>query len=598
MTLFFKLFVGTLTFFCFLDAQDNQIFIGSLNLEGNKNVSLNEVLLIVRQRPPSLFSRKTEFDSRLMRLDALTIKNYYFSKGFLDVNIDEDYTIQDQQSKNKYVDLLYKIEEGKQYFLSSIELSGNNLLPDSQIKDLLGLEINAPYNPVGLNDKLYLLENEYQKKGKVFSSISVSDKINETAKVKIDIEEGRSYYINNTIIKGIGNIDSSIVYRELDYKPGQLYSKTKIDNSLKKIREIGIFSTANITPIKTIDSDSLVNLIIQLRRYKQREWISSGGYEPFSFAEGAPELPAISGTIEWRNRAFLNSSKQFAVKLLFGIPVEVDFVTPRLRYDASLSSNWFFGYRFPTTFTGYFEKFIIYEEKDYKESIDRYGANMVQHIQLKGRSYFESKSLWENFGDASEENIQERSISLKLVYDIRDDPLFTKRGFLINFLYKFAGFGGSREYTKADLTIQSYQAIFKETVLAARLQFGNLWKWDSNYNDYSFEKFYLGGSTSMRGWEVLRFSENDQNEPNGETLRIMTNMEIRQKVYKSFGMTLFADGGLLSTSLPNNIINELKWDLGVGVTFDTPLGPLRLDYAAQVNDLNTRLINIGIQNLF
>ena len=61
-----------------------------------------------------------------MRLDALTIKNYYFSKGFLDVNIDEDYRIQDQQSKNKYVDLLYKIEEGKQYFAPNLFTSSRS----------------------------------------------------------------------------------------------------------------------------------------------------------------------------------------------------------------------------------------------------------------------------------------------------------------------------------------------------------------------------------------------------------------------------------------------------------------------------------------
>ena len=65
--------------------------------------------------------------------------------------------------------------------------------------------------------------------------------------------------------------------------------------------------------------------MIDLRRYKQREWNSAGGYDPISFAEGAPELSAFSATIEWRNRAFLNSPKQFSTKIMAGIPVEVDF---------------------------------------------------------------------------------------------------------------------------------------------------------------------------------------------------------------------------------------------------------------------------------
>ena len=234
-----------------------------------------------------------------------------------------------------------------------------------------------------------------------------------------------------------------------------------------------------------------------------------------------------------------------------GIPVEVDFVAPRLRYDVSLSANWFLGMRFPTKVTGYYEKFIIYEQQKYQESINRFGANMSQQFRFRGRSYFEAKSLWENFADASEKNIQERSISLKLNIDKKDNPLFTRKGFLLTGLLKFAGFNCSREYTKFDLTLNSYIPITNNTINAIRMQIGKLWGWSNNYGDYSFEKFYLGGSTSMRGWEVLKFSENDQNEPQGETMRFMTNIEIRQKIYKSFGLTIFSDGGLLTNSYPD-----------------------------------------------
>ena len=114
----------------------------------------------------------------------------------------------------------------------------------------------------------------------------------------------------------------------------------------------------------------------------------------------------------------------------------------------------------------------------------------------------------------------------------------------------------------------------------------------------SFEKFYLGGSTSMRGWEVLRFSENENNEPNGETIRLMTNIEIRQNIYKSFGMTIFFDGGMLDELFPEYIFSELKWDSGIGITIDTPLGPARLDYAIQLDDMSKQKLQLGLQNLF
>ena len=143
------LFIGAIT------AQDDQIFIRNLILEGNENVSRNEILFIVRQRPPNFFFRRPDFDPRLLRLDALTLKNYYYSKGFLDVTIKESYTIEDINNENKYADILYEINEGKQYHISRIDIIGNDLITPIKIIKLLGLKENDSYNPVGLNDNLY-----------------------------------------------------------------------------------------------------------------------------------------------------------------------------------------------------------------------------------------------------------------------------------------------------------------------------------------------------------------------------------------------------------------------------------------------------------
>ena len=135
---------------------NEKITINKLDLIGNKNVSLNEILFIVRQRPPTFFYRQPEFNSRLLKLDALTLKNYYHSKGFLDVKIQESHKIIDSKA-----DIIFKIDEGIRYYLSDLKINGNQSISDARISDLLGLFIGEPYNPVGINDNLYLLENEY-----------------------------------------------------------------------------------------------------------------------------------------------------------------------------------------------------------------------------------------------------------------------------------------------------------------------------------------------------------------------------------------------------------------------------------------------------
>ena len=211
-----------LTFFYFVCAfcfpnDDSRVIIRSISLQGNTNVSQSEINYIVRQKPKNFFFRSTEFDPRLIRIDALTLKNYYYSKGFLDAQIDESYQIEKLGNK-KYVDIFYQINEGKRYYLSEVLVNGNYHLSKVRIQELLQLNLKKPYDPIGLNDNLYKLENEYHELGKLFYSISVKDKISDSVSITLNINEGEFAFINNTIIRDIGNIDNSIVLRELSYK--------------------------------------------------------------------------------------------------------------------------------------------------------------------------------------------------------------------------------------------------------------------------------------------------------------------------------------------------------------------------------------------
>ena len=240
--------------------QAGSVVIRSLVLEGNEHVSMNDVLFIIRQRPPKFFFRHPKFEPRLLKLDALTLKSFYHSKGFLDVKIDESYSVEDI-----YADIIYTINEGKQYYLSKVDVIGNSLISDERIKEILGLHISKPYNPVGINENIFLLENEYHRMGKLFLSVTVQDVVTDSINVTVKIDEGKYIYIQKTFLEKIGSIDSSLIWRELTYGEGDLYSKPDMDNTSRKLREMGVFSMANMIPVKVADSDSLVNMDIEFR---------------------------------------------------------------------------------------------------------------------------------------------------------------------------------------------------------------------------------------------------------------------------------------------------------------------------------------------
>ena len=618
----FIVFTGYLFIFYSLFSQKLPTKINSITISGNKSISKRELMPLLRQRPTnfSFTFKGTSFNGRLLKMDALTLKNYFISKGFLLVDVKESYEI-----KDNIADIYFDINEGKQFFVSKININGNQNLSDTQIKKILNLKEEEPFNSVLLNERVTELQKELEYFSKLFSIIEIEPIVGDSVDVSITIDEGEDVYINKTFIEGVSISDSNLVYRELLFSPSDNYNPENMEKSKRRIRETGIYSMANLVPLKVSDSDSLVNIIISLNKYKQREWLSVGGYEPIEFYEGLDPLPAIGGFIEWRNRSIFKTNSNFSTKLLIGFPWETNFTLPRLRYDVGFDTNWILGIRWPTKLSSFYETLINYDQETI-DQVERYGLEMSQSIMFDDRSYLQNITVWENFSDnkidnnslnindssnamkktTSIKNLQQRSLSFRLHIDKKDDPLFPKKGYLFDVYLKSTGYflGGERDYYKLDLSLNTYSTMTKRLVVATRFKLGKLWYWEESYVDYSYEKFYLGGSSNMRGWEILKYKTKEGlgNIPIGGTIRFLTNIEFRMQLNQKIGINIFYDGGILSSNYENLIKSKLGWDIGIGLTLATPLGPIRLDYAVPLVDddidFGKGKINFGVQYLF
>ena len=617
---FFLAIIGCHFIFYSLFSQDLPIKINSVTISGNESISKKELMPLLRQRPSNFSFKGTSFNGRLLKMDSFTLKNYFISKGFLLVDVKESYEI-----KDNIADIHFKISEGKQFFVSKVNISGNQNLADDKIQNILSLHEGEPFNSVLINERITELQKELEYFSKLFPAIEIEPVISDSVKVFITISEGLDVYINKTFIEGIDMADSALVFREILFKAGDYYSPETVDKSKRRLRETGIYSMVNLVPIKVTDSDSLVNIVISLNKYKQREWLSVGGYEPIEFYEGLDPLPAIGGFIEWRNRSIFKSSTNFSTRFLIGFPWETNFTLPRLRYDIGFDTNWILGIRWPTKISSFYETLINYDQETI-DQVERYGLEISQSTMLKERSFIQNVTVWEYFSDNKIENysttindsldilqnkssikdLQQRSLSIRFHFDKKDDPLFPKKGYLFDIYFKSTGYilGGERAYRKLDLSFHSYSSINKKSVVAARFKVGRLWSWDQSDIDYSYEKFYLGGSSNMRGWEILKYRTKDSLGviPLGGTFRFLTNIELRTQLSQSLGINIFYDGGILEDDYKNFTKGQMGWDTGIGLTLSTPLGPVRLDYAVpSINDninFGKGIINIGVQYLF
>ena len=590
---------------------DESIHIKSVTFSGNKNIKSKFLLNIINLQNKTFFTDQS-FDRRIVKLDAISIKNYYLTNGYLDVAVVDSSHI-NQNSANIY----FRIIEGKQYYLKSINISGNYSLSDEEISSLLNLRINKPFNPVSVQINRNRLDDRYFELSKLFNNINIEPLVSDSVVINISIYEGPDIFINKIYIEGMNkNLDSNLVYRELLFSRKERYVKSKIDYSQRKLMEIGIFSMAAITPVKNTANDSTVNVVIELREMNRREILSSGGYYPITVSEGVDQVIALAGDIAWKDRRVLNTVSSFQIKSSLAVPFEAGYQYPRFAFDMLLSNQWIFGFRIPSELKGFFQSFRNYNQDD---GIYRYGFQLANILRLDDRSYIRAILRWELFDDNRRDNkndIENRSFRLVARFDKSNNPIYPSKGYVINTEIISVGgtLGGNRTYQKVDAGIQSYFKIRKRSVFASRIKYGMIFNWKDNYDIYEtllYDKFYLGGSSSLRAWDPLKFlteidpgtdlvgEADDKVIPKGMLTRLLVNIEIRFPIYGLFGGELFIDGGQL-IDRSNISFNNIEWGKGVGITISSPFGPVRLDYSNPLNykNLKNGKLNLGLLYIF
>ena len=591
---------------------DENTEINTITFIGNKNIKSQFLLNIINIQNKTFFTDQS-FDRRVIKLDAISIKNYYLTNGYLDVAVIDSFQI----NQNK-ADIFFRISEGKQYYLNTININGNYSISDKEIFKILNLKKKKPFNPVAIQINKNRLDDRYFELSKLFTNIKIEPKITDSVIVNISINEGPDIFIDKIFIEGINeSLDSNLVYRELLFSKKDKYLKSAIDLSQRKLMEIGIFSMAAITPIKNTTNDTTVNLLIELREMNRREILSSGGYYPITVNEGVDQVIALAGDIAWKDRRVLNSVASFQVKSSLAIPFEAGYQYPRFTFDMLISNQWILGLRIPSELKGFFQSFRNYNQD---EGIYRYGFQLANILRLDDRSYIRAILRWELFDDNKRDNkndIENRSFRLIGRFDRSNNPIYPSKGYILNTEIISVGgaLGGNRTYQKLDIGIQGYSSIQKKSVLASRIKYGMIFNWKDNYDIYEsllYDKFYLGGSSSLRAWDPLKFlteidvgndlvgNADDRIIPKGMLTRLLINIEVRFPIYRLFGGEIFLDGGQL-TDIRNNIsINDVKWGKGFGITFSSPFGPVRLDYSNKLeeNNLKNGKLNLGLLYIF
>ena len=585
---------------------------------GNGQVNSSELEDQIELKPPSVMSfNSIDFDRRLLKLDAINIKNFYNSKGFLEASIKDSFDV-----VNNKVDIFFLINEGTQYFLKDVNIEGLKSLNNDEILSNLGLFKGQPYNPISINKKLSIIDELLQERGKIFAAIDVDQLIQDSVEIKIKVDEGKRVYINNSWISGAERIDTLFVRKEIVFENGKVFDKRKIEKSKRNLLEVGFFTSANIIAHPIFGRDTLVNLEVKVREFKNvGETALEFGLDEIEYVPGVRSLVGLGGSINWTDRMILGTKNRFETDGSIVLPTEDGFIFPRFGFDVKISNQRPFSLKFPTQIKLFFQQFKNFGD-EYGPYVRRFGFQYSNIFRWnRQRSFIDFGLTFERFDEfaALSQDIEQRKFKFHLNQDNRDNPLDPKNGNMVIFrLDAYGGpLGGNRSYTKYSLDLRNYITFFKNITLASRINGGFISGWSNDYDQYEtilFEKFYLGGSNTLRAIRPLRLlnynndkfdndgdglideEDEDSNIPTGTEIMALTNVEVRFPIMWKLGGVLFFDGGNVYLDSKNIRFDSLVWNYGLALTLNLPVGPIRIDYAR--DSLNPKIYQIQLGFLY
>lgn len=563
-------------------AQENYE-IRKINFIGNDSIEDDRLLDAMVMYPLSHLEKKLTkkepslYNKELLETDLERLTRYYQREGFIDVNV--ELAEVKKNDKKKKVDLIFKIEQGTPFTVDSVGITGAETAGIINIdsvfqsnKAKLQLQANKRFSDDLLSSDLSLIKNAFSQNGYAYTKADYQLKVNKSQqKVSIQyvVNTGPLCHFGATQLNGNKHTDDKFIRKQLKFNEGDVYNPFLLDESRKNMYTLQLFSILSIQPELTKQQDTPVPVRVYIEeapRFTSKYGLGYGTEDKFrAFAE-------------LNYKGFLGGARRLNLQLKHSA------LNPYL-----INFNWiqpqFFNPKLSLTLNPFISR---YDEPGYK--IQDLGFKVKLSDQISDRLATQANYYFEkvkNFnaevdalaGATTDIPYNKSGVIFSILYDSSNPKFSPNKGLNIVLAYKLNGyaFGGDYDYSRIWTDIRHYQAVGK-LVLASRLMVGGIHSGDNNPFIPVEDRFYAGGSTSVRGWQRSELGPlRDSGKPLGGNSVLQGALEWRIPLAWKLSVVSFLDFGNVWKDEFNYKLNELDYAGGGGIRFDTPIGPIRFD---------------------
>ncbi|MGB0743856.1 MAG: outer membrane protein assembly factor BamA [Opitutales bacterium] len=586
---------------------DDIRFIGN---EVFKDKKLRKQLETKKEGWFSFITGSGKFDENQFKEDLEELRKFYRDNGYLDSVVDEN-LVEFEFDGEKEVDIIITVSEGQLYYLGEMSVDNNTVFTSDELLASVKLEPGDEFSPQGVDDAASAIRKYYTSRGYLDSRVQAERVPNmETRRIDLvfRVRESERFYLESIRVEGNTKSKSTVIIRELALRPGDVFDLQRMEVSKARLENTGYFEDVRLNPEPT-NIPGRKDLGITVREGRTGNFTIGAGFGSvesvtvyFELTQGNFDL------FNWRS-GFQGDGQKFRFRASLGTQsnqVVVTFIEPwlfeqRLEFGVEL-------YRSETDFnsslynelrTG-FEIFLRRRLFELVEARISYRLELVEIFDVpRFPDLFTFPPVFERsdgsvpgdgvpdvFQAAEGEDLVSK-VGLTLLRDTRDSLLFTRSGNRTTLLTEVAGLGGDVNYVKLEAKtahfIPTFDTLSQSLSIVARA--GTVAPWGNSDNVPFYDRFYLGGPGTLRGFEfrdVGPRDPDDEDESVGGNTYSMISLEYLFRVAEPLGLVVFYDWGFVNAKDFDFSMSDYADNWGVGARILLMGSPLQLDYGIPI----------------
>lgn len=513
-----------------------------------------------------IFSGADSYSADKVNFDRELLRRHYLENGYADFSVIAAVADLDEDS-NRYF-ITFTIDEGEQYTFGEVDVDSafTNLPPDELLSIVRGRSGDV-YNAVKLNETIVELRKQAGRKGYSFAQVTpiiTRNSIDKTIDVVYTVEAGQRVYIDRINIIGNVRTHDQVIRREIELAEGDVFNIDSLERAKARLMRTGHFTGINIRTEKGSADDRLI-LVVE---------VSENATGSIGVTAAFSTLSGLVGELTYAESNFLGSGQQLNASLKWSSvekAARFSFTEPRfLGENVSVGTSLFAS---------------IGTEKDDKEHLKAgfgvtVGLPVGEFTRVAARYNYTYDN---NIDDVSTDHVS--AVGLNAVFDTTDKFILATEGFKLEADIEFAGLGGNVHYIRAVGKAEGHFEVIKDIVVSGFASGGVVQGW-GGVDPRKQDTFFKGGDL-VRGFAADGIGPRDGGlggVANGGTIFAGATIEVRAPIAKDAGLyaALFADAGTLyQSTVPGSASDafELRSSVGASLIWDSPIGPLRADYA-------------------